>query len=104
MIDDDSALEKEKEEMKKIDKKFEEKTQKLAQVIGIQLGGQEIPQSGMERGSKLVIDKETRIIDKAQARKTKTNEPGTSSYPFSVFNSIQSSHIVNMAQSCGIEM
>jgi hypothetical protein len=33
MIDVDSALEKEKEEIKKIDKKFEEKTQKLTEVI-----------------------------------------------------------------------
>jgi hypothetical protein len=36
MIGADTALEKEKEEMKKIDQKFEEKTQKLAQMIGIQ--------------------------------------------------------------------
>jgi hypothetical protein len=39
MIDDESILEKEKEEMKMIDQKFEEKTKKLAQMISIQQGG-----------------------------------------------------------------
>jgi hypothetical protein len=106
MIDDDSTLEKEKEEMKKIDKNLEEKTQKLAQMIGIQQGGHKISQPGMERWSKFlmvekhsfrVTDKETKIIDKAQDRKIKTNELGKNYNLFSILNIFQPSHFVNVA-------
>jgi hypothetical protein len=51
-----------------------------------------------------VTDKETKIIDKAQARKSKTNDLGKASNPFSVFNNFQPSHFVNVAQTCGMEM
>jgi hypothetical protein len=67
----------------------------------------------MEKGSKFVVverqssrvtEKETKIIDKAQARKSKTNDPGNDSNPFSVFNKFQSSHFVHVALYCGIEL
>jgi hypothetical protein len=43
MLDAETALGKEKEEMKKLDQKFEERTYKLAQMIGIQQSGQILP-------------------------------------------------------------
>jgi hypothetical protein len=75
-------------------------------MIGIQQGGHKISQSGMERWSKFlmvekhsfrVTDKETKIIDKAQDRKIKTNEPGKKYNPFSILNIFQPSHFVNVA-------
>jgi hypothetical protein len=69
--------------------------------------------SGVEKGSKFVMvkkqssrvtDKGAKVIDKAQARKAKTNDLDKSSNPFSVFNNYQPAHFVSVAQSCGIEM
>jgi hypothetical protein len=66
-------------------------------------------QSEMERGSKFLMiekqssrmtDKETKIINKAQARKIKTNELGKISNPFSVFNNFHPSYFERVAQSC----
>jgi hypothetical protein len=113
MINADAALEREKEEMKKIDEKIDEKTQKLAEVIGIQQSGHKLSLSGVEKGSKFVMvkkqssrvtDKGAKVIDKAQARKAKTDDLDKSSNPFFVFNNYQPAHFVSVAQSCGIEM
>jgi hypothetical protein len=72
-----------------------------------------VSQVGVERGSKFVMvekhssrvtDKDTRIMDKAQARKIKSNESGMNTNHFSIFNNFLSSHFVNVAQSCGIQI
>jgi hypothetical protein len=53
MMDADAILEREKEEMKKIDEKFDEKTQKLAQMIGMQQIAHKMPLLGVEKGTKV---------------------------------------------------
>jgi hypothetical protein len=58
----------------------------------------------VEKQSSTVTDKGTKIIDKAQARKSRTNDLGKSSNPFSVFNNYQPAHFVSVAQPYGIEM
>jgi hypothetical protein len=58
----------------------------------------------VEKQSSRVTDKGEKIIDKAQARKAKTNDLGKTSNPFSVFNNYQPAHFVSVAKSCGIEM
>jgi predicted RNA polymerase sigma factor len=45
-----------------------------------------------------------KIIYKARARKTKTNDLGNTSNFFSVFNNYHPDHFVSIARSCGIEM
>jgi hypothetical protein len=50
------------------------------------------------------LTKGAKIIDKAQARKAKTNDQGKTTNPFSVFNNFQPTHFVNVAQSYGIYM
>jgi hypothetical protein len=111
MIAADVALERENEEMKRLDEMFEEKTQKLAQMAGRQQSALSLP--GMEKGSKFVMvdkqssrltDKGGNINDKAQARKVKTNDLGNTSNPLSIFSNFHPAHFVNAAQSCGIKM
>jgi hypothetical protein len=113
MMDADAILEREKEEMKKIDEKFDEKTQKLAQMIGMQQIAHKMPLLGVEKGTKFVMvqnqssrvtNKGVKITDKAQARKAKTNDLGKTTNPFSVFHNFHPSHFVSVAQSCGLEM
>jgi hypothetical protein len=43
-------------------------------------------------------------LEKAQTRKIKASDPGKNADPFSIFNSFQPSHFVNVARACGIEM
>jgi hypothetical protein len=111
MIAADVALERENEEMKRLDEMFEEKTQKLVQMAGRQQSALSLP--GMEKGSKFVMvdkqssrltDKGGNINDKAQARKVKTNDLGNTSNPLSIFSNFHLAHFVNAAQSCGIKM
>jgi hypothetical protein len=75
--------------------------------MGLQHGSKEVTQSRMvtaEKHSTRVTNNETKIMDKAQTRKIKANELGKNSDPFSIFNSFQPSHFVNVSQACSIEM
>jgi hypothetical protein len=113
MIDVESIMEKEKEEMKMTDQKFKEKTKRLSRMIGIQQGEASVARAETDKESKYmevekqssrVIDRGAKIMDKSQARKTKENEPGMSKNPSSILSNFHSSHFVNVAQSCGIKM
>jgi hypothetical protein len=55
MVDVEAALDREKEEMKKIDEKFEAKAQRLAQVIVIQQTSHSLAISGVEKGNKIMM-------------------------------------------------
>jgi hypothetical protein len=113
MLDAEAGIEREKEEMKKLDQKFEERTCKIAQMVGIQHSGHNLLQGEGKKGSKPLVvekqssrvaDKDFRIQVKAGARKNKANELGNDANPFSIFNKFQSSHFVHVAQSYGIEL
>jgi hypothetical protein len=58
----------------------------------------------VEKTSARVIDKNTKILEKAQVRKESTNKgEGTSKLSFSAFESFTPQH-VNVATSCGIKL
>jgi hypothetical protein len=63
MVDDDVALEREKEEMKKIDERFDEKTQRLTQMIGIQQSGYKLSMPGEEKSNKFVMVEKNRALE-----------------------------------------
>jgi hypothetical protein len=111
MIDVESAMEREEEEMRMLDQKFEEKIERLAQMIGLHKGEASGSQAEAERGSKFIMvekqssrvaNRDAKIMDKAQARKTKENEPGISKKSSSILRNFHFDHIVSVAQSCGI--
>jgi hypothetical protein len=59
----------------------------------------------VEKTSARVIDKNTKILEKAQVRKESTNKgEGTSKLSFSAFESFTPQHFVNVATSCGIKL